>query len=939
MPFMKTFLLLLLTFFTISPTVFAQLSGTLSGKVTDKATNEPVIGAVVFITGSTKGSLTDENGNYSLKLEAGIYKIAVTYVSYKQITYDNIKIESGKTTTLNIGIEEDTKHLNAVTIVGTRQTNTNMALITELKKSEIVANGVSGEQIAKSLDRDAAETVKRIPGVTVMNNRYIYIRGLSERYNTVLMNDALTPSTEVDVKAFSFDILPTSVIDRIMIYKGGSPELPGEFGGGVIKVYTKNFADANETSLSVSTAYRGGTTFNDFSSYKGSKTDFLGFDNGYRALPNSFPASLTKVSAENLQTLGRQLPNSWGANIGTAAPDLRLSLGLNRRMNIGNVKISNITALTYSNTRQFTTFERNRYQENPNPEQQQSEKEFTFIDQQSNQNARLGLIHNWAVRLNDNNKIEFRNLFNQLGSSEVVNRSGNLESERVDIQSISQRYESRGIYSGQLQGTHNYNEENTEFTWTTGYSRTNRNEPDFRRARYQRNTGTNDPFLLFVPFGADPQQAGRFYSELKENIYMAGSQIEQTFGAKDSSGTDVNQVKVRAGFYTEHKTRDFNARWMSYAKGNAVTFDESLRALSLNQVFAPENINNITGFKLAEGTNPSDQYQASNDLLAGYVGGYVPVSGNFNAAGGVRIEHNRQQLTSAEFGGKEIKVDNPVTYVLPSLNLTYNLSQKSMLRFGSSVSVNRPEFREIAPFSYFDFQLNSEIKGNPNLKSATIYNTDLRYEFYPNPTETVSFGAFYKYFKNPIESTILGSSGNPIFFFTNADFSTSYGLETEVRKSFLDLSTNRIIQNTSLVLNASLIKSQIDLGDQAEGQEQKRAMMGQSPYIVNAGLYYQEEESGLQVSMLYNVIGKRIFLVGNYRNPTVYEMPRNVIDLTITKSIGNRLEIKGGIQDILNQKSRLVQDTNLDGKITSVDENIANNRRGSYSSVGMSYKF
>src|SRR5688572_13580379 len=305
---MKTQLLLLLAFFSITLSGFAQVQGTLAGRVLDKNTKEPVIGAVVYITGSTKGASTDVDGNYSIKADPGIYKIAVTYVSYKQTNLENIKADAGKTTTLNINIEEDSKQLNAVTIVGTRQTNTEMSLITELKKSEIVANGISGEQISKSLDRDAAETVKRIPGVTVMNNRYIYIRGLSERYNTVMLNDALTPSTEVDVKAFSFDILPSSVIDRIMIYKGGSPELPGEFGGGVIKVYTKNFADANETSINISSGYRAGTTFNDFSSYKGSKTDFLGFDNGFRALPTSFPTNLNKVSSENLQILGKQLP-------------------------------------------------------------------------------------------------------------------------------------------------------------------------------------------------------------------------------------------------------------------------------------------------------------------------------------------------------------------------------------------------------------------------------------------------------------------------------------------------------------------------------------------------------------------------------------------------------------------------------------------------------
>ena len=265
-----------------------------------------------------------------------------------------------------------------------------------------------------------------------------------------------------------------------------------------------------------------------------------------------------------------------------------------------------------------------------------------------------------------------------------------------------------------------------------------------------------------------------------------------------------------------------------------------------------------------------------------------------------------------------------------------------MLRFGSSISVNRPEFREIAPFTYFDFQLNSEIKGNTELISGTIYNTDLRYEFYPNPTETVSFGAFYKYFKNPIETITQSVSGNPSYTFANADYSNSIGIETEIRKSFLDLSENKFIQNLSFVMNASLIKSKVSLeglGEKVEGQDKNRAMMGQSPYIINSGLYYQDDVNNLQVSLLYNVIGKRIFVVGDYRNPTVYEMPRHAIDLTITKSIGSRLEIKGGIQDILNQKFRFIQDTNRDGNITSADENIANYKRGSYTSLGMSYKF
>ncbi|KAA9331238.1 TonB-dependent receptor [Adhaeribacter soli] len=935
---MKANLLLILACIGISLQGFAQGTGTLAGKVTDKNTQEPVIGAVVFITGSNRGTTTDLDGNYSLKLQEGIYKIAVTYISYKQKTFENIRIEPGKTTTLNIGIEEDNKHLNAVTIVGTRQTNTEMSLISELKESEIVVSGVSGEQIAKSLDRDAAETVKRIPGVTVMNNKYIYIRGLSERYNTVMLNDALTPSTEVDAKAFSFDILPTSVIDRIMIYKGGSPELPGDFGGGVIKVYTKNFADENTTTLNLSGGYRSGTTFKDFSSYQGSNTDFLGFDNGYRALPNSFPTKLTsRTSPEMVEKLGRDLPNSWGTNLNSAAPDLRMSLGLTRAMRIGEVKISNISALSYSNTRQHISVQRNRYLDyQPG---QPLESEFSYVDEQYNQNVRLGLIHNWGIRLNNNHKIEFRNLFNQLGSSEVIERNGVQEIQDNDIRSTALRYESRGIYSGQLQGTHNLNDDQTELTWTTGYSRTNRNEPDFRRARYQRTTGTNDPFMLYVPYNPDPQQTGRFYSELKENTYMAGGQVEQILGEKDTAETDnSHKIKVRAGFYAEHKNRDFDARWMSYTR--STNFDESIRSLPLGQVFQPQNINNTTGFILEEATKPTDHYSASSDILAAYVGTYIPFTSRFNLSGGLRVEYNRLQLDTRKSEKDIVKVDNPTTSFLPSLNFTYNLTERTMLRFNNSISVNRPEFRELAPFSYFDFQQYSEIRGNENLQSATIYNTDLRYEFYPNPTEAISFGVFYKYFQNPIESTIEPSSENPSYTFSNAIYSQNYGVETEIRKSLLDLFENKHLQNISLVLNASLIKSEVKLNAaDAEVQEGSRPMMGQSPYIVNAGAYYQNEEKEFEVSLLYNVIGKRIYLVGNFQNPTIYEMPRHAIDLTISKKINNRFEVKGGIQDLLNQKVRMVQDTDMNGKINDIDSNIASYRRGAYTSLGLTYRF
>ncbi|QMU26948.1 TonB-dependent receptor [Adhaeribacter radiodurans] len=928
-------LILLLTLLSTSVLAFAQ-QGTLAGKVKDKKTGEPIIGAVVFITGSNKGSTTDLEGNYSIQIDPGVYKITASYVSYKPQNFESVQITAGKATTLDIAIEEATTQLGGVTITGTKQTNTDITLIKELKQSEVVVSGVSGEQITKSLDRDAAETVKRIPGVTVMNDRYIYVRGLSERYNTVMLNDALTPSTESDTKAFSFDILPTSVIDRIMIYKGGSPELPGEFGGGVIKVYTKNFADQNSTTLNISGSYRNNTTFNNFASYTGGKTDFLGFDDGSRTLPGSFPENLNEANNSAITTAARSLLNTWLPTNKSALPDLRMSLGLTRRMDIGDVKISNLTSLSYSNTRQSYNALRKDYLEY-NPATQSSSLAYSFHDQQSNANVRLGVIHNWGVRFNNRHKLEFRNLFNQLGSSQVTERQGTDQTNGVQEQrNYALRYESRTIYSGQLQGTHTLPNLKNTFTWTTGYSYTNRNEPDYRRVRTQREAGSNEAFAVLIPTVPSLRDASRFYSKLNENIVMASGQFEHLFGQPDSTSGEIeNASKLRVGFYTENKKRDFNARYMSYAPGS--NYNIGLVYEPLDQIFSQQNIDN-GNLLLNEGTSPSDHYTASNLLVAGYTGINLPLGVKFNLSGGVRAEYNRQQLHSRRLGGAPVEVNNPITRVLPSFNLTYNLTTKSLLRWSSSLSVNRPEFRELAPFTYYDFNTNFEITGNPNLKTPTIYNTDIRYELYTNPTEIISFGAFYKYFQKPIENTFENTNAANSYTFGNSDFSTSYGIETEIRKSLLDLSESKFVQNISLVLNATLIKSQVNLGDLATIQDKKRAMMGQSPYILNSGIYYQDDDRKWQVNLLYNVVGKRIFIVGNSQNPTVYEMPRNVLDLTLTKGIGERFEIKAGIQDLFNQKFRLTQDSDSNAKINKIDESIYEYRRGQYTTFGISYK-
>ncbi|MCJ8167477.1 carboxypeptidase-like regulatory domain-containing protein [Pontibacter sp. E15-1] len=913
---------------------FAQ-QGAIKGKVTDKVTGEEIIGAVVFIKGTSKGTTTDYEGNYVLPLETGAHTISVTFLSYKPFERTGVQVSGSQPTTVNVQLEENTTQIQTVEIVGTRQTNTELAVLETMRRSEVVVSGVAGEQIAKSMDRDAAETVKRIPGVTILNDRYVVIRGMGQRYNTVLLNDALTPSTEPDQKAFSFDILPTSVIDRIMIYKNGSPELPGEFGGGVIRIYTKNVVSEDKTSIGVSGSYRAGATFNSGLADARSRTDLLGFDSGKRQIPAGLAAHATAQG--EVPQKGQLFPNNWAPQSITATPDLRMSLGLNRRFDLGPLRISTVSAASYSNTQSATEGTRNAYGEFNNA-LGRSEQQLSYNDKVYTNNVRVGVISNWSARLNNDNKIEFRNLFNQLGSNEVLAREGIDYTNGAQRQkNYSLRYESRTIYAGQLQGTHDFDDNNTTATWTGGYTYTNRNEPDYRRFRTVDDENDGNYRLLYQPIPT-LRDAGRFYSDLNEHGLMASGQVEHRFETADSAAE--NAPKLRAGFYAARKNRDYTSRFFSFAPANSSMFDANIPYLPIGQVFASENINNTTGWKLLEDSNPQNNYSASNTYLAGFVGGAAPITAALSASGGVRVEYNNQQLESMGFDSRPLYIANPVLSVLPSANLTYAFTPRSMLRAGGSISVNRPEFREVAPAPYFDFVNLLEVVGNPDLEVATIYNSDMRYEFYPNPTELLSIGAFYKYFNKPIETVFENTSGGNTITFENAKNAYSYGLEAEVRKSLLDMSESRFVQNLTLVLNAALVKSEVTLTDnRARYQPGLRQMVGQSPYVVNTGVYYQDEDRQLQFNVLYNVIGTRIFAAGSNLRQAIYEMPRHQIDLSLTKGIGEHFELKAGIQDILNQKTRLIQDSNDDSKITTVDESFRSFRKGQYATVGMTYTF
>jgi outer membrane receptor for ferrienterochelin and colicin len=915
--------------------VYAQDSY-VTGKVLDEK-GEPLPFVNVYSVEHKLGKATDINGVYRIKVPQGINTIKASFVG---LVSDSviIDVKPGQTYQKDFVLREAVHTTGDIEVVGIRITNTEVAVVQEIRNSQQVVNVVGAEMISKTGDSDAAEVVRRIPGVTVVGNNFIMIRGLSERYNNVLLHDVFAPSMETDVKSFAFDIIPSSMIDRIVVYKSPSPEFTGEFAGGVVKIYTKSIPDTNFTSISYSNTYRNGTTFGNFYQPNRSALHWTGFNDGYNDLPTGIPNNFNSITDVNrLSQHGRKFNNSWTPTQSIALPDLSVSFTHGRKFKWGKIDVGNITAVMYNNSRTYFLSDRNDYNAYDFINNK-SQFIYSFNDDVYRQNIRTGILHNWAFRLNSRHTIEFKNMFNVFSETEYIHRTGYDYEFNYAPSNHSFQQVYRGIYSGQLMGKHISKDELTTLTWTAGFGYSYRDQPDYRRYRSDRDTvaGTAQ---LFVGVPVSPNYLGRFFSEMRENSQSANVMVTRKLD------NEKWQPLFKAGVFFERKNRTFNARNLGFVQSDFSQFDQSLLDGTIDQLFAPENINTTTGIKVAESTNPSDSYRASNLLMAGFVGAEIPFLKRFNLNTGLRVEYNQQQLNSRLISGAPVLINNPILSILPSANLTYALTKddKMQVRLAYGKSVNRPEFRELAPFAFYDFNFNLVKKGSDSLRTPVIHNFDLRWEYYPNPGEMITVAFFHKQFKDPIETLFVpggGSGGIKTFTFGNARMATSTGVEVEVRKSLKGLVKGSFIDDISLMFNGSLIRSRVELGQAQLGQSNNRPLQGQSPYIVNTGLFYQNRETGWSVNAVYNVIGARIFIIGFDVYPDIYQMPRNVLDINASKKFKNNIEMKLSFGDILNQEVLLLQDANKNGKFErDADQIIQRYRPGMTVSFGVSYKF
>lgn len=931
-------------------------SGKLTGVIISAKTGEPLTGASIKLEKTDRGTKSDVSGAYSFGgLAAGTYTVTVSYVGYetKSVSDD---VKANEVTYLNISLDQASKTgLGDVVVRGNRtgKQESVASLLIAQKNSAVVSDGIPAELIRKTPDRNTSDVLKRVSGVSIQDNKFAVVRGLNDRYNAAFLNGAPLPSSENDRKAFAFDIFPANMLDNIVILKTASPDLPGEFAGGIININTSSIPSKNFTSISIGTGANTITTFKDGMTYKGGGSDWLGLDNGARAIPAGLPATsaFPTQAAQRAALAKLYTNNSWGIDTRNVAPNLsfQISQGFNIQRK-GTEFIGILLSASYNKSYTFYGGELNSYEYNRDNPSEPPVLRSSFSNNNHSESTLAGLIANFSVKINNNNRINLKNIVSINSEDRVFDRNGRNDlvgDPEFLIKSNALWFTSNVINSSQLFGDHNLSAAKIKVNWLMSYSKVKRDIPDLRQMNYGLSSGA-DVYSAIVPSTtvSAGNSGSRFYSTTDENIYSAKLDIAKTLG----QGSSFETV-VKLGGYYQNRDRGFDARLLGFGSyfRPGQGFDYDLLNLTQDKIFDSQNLGILSsgkgGFLLLDGTNPTFAYTAESNLAAAYIMGDSRINKDIRVVYGVRYEHFNQKLDSYTDFTNKINLNTEKGDVLPSINVVYSLNTKQNVRLAYSKTLNRPEFRELAPFAFYDFSNNIVIGGNPDLTRALIDNFDVRYEVYPGRGQLFSFSGFYKYFKNPIELSSDPNNFNSSQY-QNSIEANNYGFELEFRSLLSTLLHNeksKFLDNLTFSANAAYIFSKVKEAPFAGVVKtvEDRYLQGQSPYLVNSSLSYVDNLHGWSWTISGNRVGQRIFIVGSLNEPDTWEQGRTIVDFQFTKTLmKQKLELKLNCRDLLRQKQLFFLDENENQKYDKNSDKLFQSRTfGSVISATATYKF
>jgi len=768
---------------------------------------------------------------------------------------------------------------------------------------------IGADQMSNSGDSDAAGALKRVTGLTVVGGKFIYVRGLGERYTSTTLNGAGLPSPDPTRRVVPLDLFPTGILGSVVIQKTYTPNMPGEFGGGTIELRTRGLPEEKFTKISVSLQGNTQTTFKDGLSYQGGDTDFLGIDDGSRAFPDTLnnltqggSGLLTGLTPEQVEAAGESLPRNYAVNTTTLPPDLGFKFIHGDRLEPyeSNWGWGYLVSMQYKNQWQLREEQRTTYGLGSGSSLVALDE--TNLQITENEIDLSGMAY-LALELGNDHVLESTTLLSRKTTNTVERKDAFLSENEITVRDTTLEWVERQLFLEQLHGKHIFPSWNElQMDWLATYSTADRDEPDTRFYRYeQRQDG-------LYAFSQEGQSNETSFEKLHDEA--RGINLDFRLPLYDLFPGDTT---IKFGLLHERKDRDSSIarfRFLTDFSRNNIDPDD-LVTDSPDQVLTPENIG-PDGYQLRNTTLPTDNYTAAQSIDAQYLMGEVATE-QFKWLLGARVESSSQEVTTFKLTDpdEQTVASLDTKDVLPAASVAWKMNNDMQLRLAYGRTVNRPDFKELSEAPYIDSESRYVVIGNPNLERALITHYDLRWEWYLTSFESVSVALFYKDFEQPIEQVIrLGAGG--IRTFANADAATNQGVEFQGRV-WLSRLMGKDYSRFYIDGNLSLINSEVQLGDAgAQQTNQNRPLQGQSPWIVNFTLGYENLVSRTKAALLFNMAGERITSVGVKGLPDGYEQPAPQLDAVYSTTFyqgikGEKWKLKLRLKNILNPEIKTLR--------------------------------
>lgn len=886
--------------------------GTIQGIIVDSETGEAMIGVSVMLDGTQQGAATDLDGNFTIRsVTPGSYTVVANYIGYAKLSVTDVVVISDKVTTLNLKMSTEAIQSKEVVIEARRIDNTEASILQMQRRSSSVSNGISAEQIKKSPDSDAADAVKRVTGISVVGDKFVYVRGMGERYNNTRLNGSSLASPEPLKRVVPFDIIPANLLNNIVVSKTFTPDMPGDFAGGSVQLTTKDFPEKLTLSLSQGLEFNENSTFKDFQTYNGGNLDWLGADDGTRDIPEHVSNGIAEnpewsSNEETAREFAHKFQNTWEGRTVSAPFNSSRSFAVGNQVQVAGRPFGFLATVTQSNSYSSRTEREFTFVNNTVDGQTNLEREDSVEVHKSVRSGAIGGIVDLNYKVSSNHKLSLKSLYTRSGDDEVKTFVGLLED--ILIKGTRLTWTERSLATLQPKGEHQLPSlRNSRLDWGLTYSHGTYDQPDRRDIyyRYEEDAGE----FRYLPSSSS---GFRRFAQMRDDV--VDGTVDWTMPLKNKD--DPSKIKFGGGM--RKMEREFPTRKFNLRNVDAIGSDPLDYTVSPEELFAPSNIDEH--WVLREISTNLDSYEAEMTVGAGYAMADMYLAKKWRAVFGARVESTDQYFKTFPYPGSpntDIAEGGPShTDLLPSLNLTYLFNDKTNFRFAVSKTIANPDYAELVPTVDSDYYEGTEKLGNPFVDYTKIINVDLRAELYPSIGENLSLGLFYKNINDPIEWIYTqGSVTGGIYasYPDNLVDATNIGAEFEFIKSleFASGSIGSWIRFFSVQGNLTVVSSTVDLNQPPYDPTNlggglltstERPLMGQSDYVVNGTLAFDHPVWGTNIRLLFNTFGERISQVGGYGIPDTYEQRFDRLDLSLNQGLGGHWNAKLQAKNLLDSK-------------------------------------